>query len=144
MIESSDWDALKMKVSRNCVTKLLDHTQRGFRIIFSKIPSFSLLFYFFYIFFIFLDFRLLFHLFILVKKFWKLLWFFFVCMGDLSKMIMGKFHLLGLKKFWTEKLQISITFDREFGLRRFKDESFSKLRNEAPGPYPKGITNYFF
>ena len=68
-----------MKVSQNCVTKLLGHTQRGFRTFFSKIPLFTLFFIFF------LDFSLLFLLFILAKKFWKLLWFFFVCIKDLSK-----------------------------------------------------------
>jgi len=34
---------------------------------------------------------------------------------------------------------MTITFDRKLGLRSSKNESFSKLRNEAPGPSPKGI-----
>ena len=53
-------------------------------------------------------------------------------------------QILGLKNFWTEKLQMTITFDREIGLRHFKNESFSKLHNEASGPYPNGIPIFFF
>jgi len=33
---------------------------------------------------------------------------------------------------------MTITFDRKLGLRRSKNESFSKLRNEALGPSPEG------
>jgi len=32
-----------------------------------------------------------------------------------------------------ERLQMVITFDRELGLKRFKNESCSKWGNEAPG-----------
>jgi len=39
---------------------------------------------------------------------------------------------------------MTITFDRELTLRRSKNESFSKLRNEAPGPSLKGISELFF
>ena len=34
---------------------------------------------------------------------------------------------------------MTINFDRKLGLRRSKNESFSKLHNEALGPYSKGI-----
>jgi len=96
-------DAPKMKVSRNCVTKLLSHPIRDFGIFFFKIPSFTLFFNFFVFFFIFLNFSLLFHLFILVKKFWKLLWFFFVCIGDLSKQILKNSEIFFSDFFFLKK-----------------------------------------
>jgi len=51
---------------------------------------------------------------------------------------------LGFQNFWTKKLQMVITFDKKLALRRSKNESFSKLHNEAPQPSPKGIQNFFF
>jgi len=81
LIESSDWDVPKMKVSRNCVINLLGLTN----FFFPKFHRLSYFLNFFVFFFNFLDFSLLFHLFILVKKFWKLFWLLFVCIGDLSK-----------------------------------------------------------
>jgi len=38
---------------------------------------------------------------------------------------------------------MTITFDKELGLRRSKNESFSKLHNEAPAPSLKEISNFF-
>jgi len=58
---------------------------------------------------------------------------------------------LGFEKFRTKKLQTAITFDKELGLRRSKNESCSKWGNEfADGPpeIPKfhrlGFLFYFF
>jgi len=48
-------------------------------------------FYFFFIFLLFFTSFFLFHLSILIKKIWKLLWCFFVCIRDLSK---------NSEKFW--------------------------------------------
>jgi len=45
----------------------------------------------------------------------------------LSKIIID----LGFKKFRTKKLQTTITFDRELGLRHSKNESCLKQHNEA-------------
>jgi len=42
-------------------------------------------------------------------------------------------------KFRTKKLQMVITFDRELGLRRSKNESCSKLGNKFVGQHPKGV-----
>jgi len=39
---------------------------------------------------------------------------------------------------------MTITFDGELELKRSKSESFSKLCNEAPRPYPKGIPEFIF
>jgi len=39
----------------------------------------------------------------------------------------------------TKKLQMTITFDREFGLRPSKNESCSKWGNEALGLMPKAF-----
>jgi len=38
-----------------------------------------------------------------------------------------------------QKLQTAITFDRELGLRRFKNEGCSKWDNEAPNQPPKVV-----
>jgi len=57
---------------------------------------------------------------------------------------------LGFEKFRAKNLQMVITFDREFGLRRFKNESLPKWCNEAYGQSQKGfeiqnfIVYYFF
>jgi len=72
-----------MKVARNDVTKLLGNPQRRFEHKkFFKIPSFTIFFIFLVL---FTSFFFLFHLSILVKIFWKLLWCFHVCIRDLSK-----------------------------------------------------------
>jgi len=69
--------------------------------------------------------------------------FSYLCMlGMLSGCLYHRFRVskfFGLKNF-----KMAITFDRKLGLRRSKNESFSKLRNEAPRPYPKGIRQFFF
>jgi len=39
---------------------------------------------------------------------------------------------------------MTITFDRDLGLRRFKNESCSKWGNEVHREYPKGIRNPIF
>jgi len=45
---------------------------------------------------------------------------------------------LGFRIFRAKKIQTTIAFDRELGLRRSKNESCSKRRNKACG-HPKGI-----
>jgi len=46
---------------------------------------------------------------------------------------------LGFQKFRTKKLQTIITFDKKLGLRRSKNESCSKLGNEALGQSWRGL-----
>ena len=92
MIESSDSDVPKIKVSRNCVMKLLDHSQRGFKFFFPKLYPLPYFLIFFVFFFNFLDFSLLFHLLILVKKLWKLLWLFFCMYWRFIKAILENFE----------------------------------------------------
>ena len=48
-------------------------------------------------------------------------------------------QIQGFKKFWTKKLQMTITFDRELGLRRSKNENCSKWGNEAPDQPQKEV-----
>jgi len=46
---------------------------------------------------------------------------------------------LGFQKFRVKKLQTAITFDRELGLIRSKNESCSKWGNEALGQQQKAV-----
>jgi len=51
---------------------------------------------------------------------------------------------LGFQRFRAKKLQTTITFDRELGLRRSKNESCSKWGNEALGQHGRVLTLYRF
>jgi len=46
-----------------------------------------------------------------------------------------------LPKFGVKKLQMVITFDINFGLRRFKNGISSNMDNEVCGQFLKGIQN---
>jgi len=51
---------------------------------------------------------------------------------------------LGFRRFRAKKLQSAITFERELGLRRSKNESCSKWGNEALGQHGRVLTLYRF
>jgi len=48
-------------------------------------------------------------------------------------------EILDFKNFRTKKLQMFITFDREFGLGHSKNESCLKWVNETVGQPPKAV-----
>ena len=51
---------------------------------------------------------------------------------------------LGFRRFRAKKLQTAITFDRELGLRRCKNESCSKRGNDALGQHSRVLTLHRF